>query len=285
MFDLKKVCIVLTASLLAITASGQEFSFNMYFEDSLGNRDTLTLGYDSTATNGLDTVWGEQNIKDRPFDSVFEVRSFPCFIPCFREDHVSFLSEKQIMHSACDSQVKNIIGIGITCDECWPITVKWDSTLFQGKCRNNSFITDWRPGDWFDVLYGTEQGPFKLRNHDSLVLDYLTHSYGNDENDSNYLLFLGIADANSHFTGISKSGRDNSEFNIYPNPAKEVLNFEYPEGFAPDGQILIYNQVGQLALEQKANRKVKLNGLNKGLHVVQFIYKQEVLNNKLLIIQ
>jgi len=34
---------------LPLSLIGQEFSFSMYFEDAVGNKDTLVLGYDPAA--------------------------------------------------------------------------------------------------------------------------------------------------------------------------------------------------------------------------------------------
>src|SRR5690554_4538889 len=38
-----------------------EFSFELYFEDAAGMRDTVTLGYDDYATDGIDVIFDEYN--------------------------------------------------------------------------------------------------------------------------------------------------------------------------------------------------------------------------------
>lgn len=55
-------------------AQNPEFKFYLAFEDSAGNKDTIWLGYDSSATLGIDTLFGEENIKGIPFNEPFEVR-------------------------------------------------------------------------------------------------------------------------------------------------------------------------------------------------------------------
>jgi hypothetical protein len=61
--------------LPAICYSQEEFSFELYFEDAIGNKDTLLLGYDPLATDSIDVAFGEVNIINQPWSSVFEVRA------------------------------------------------------------------------------------------------------------------------------------------------------------------------------------------------------------------
>lgn len=38
------------------------FEFELYFEDALGNRDTIILGYDDSATDGIDIGFEEERL-------------------------------------------------------------------------------------------------------------------------------------------------------------------------------------------------------------------------------
>lgn len=50
------------------------FEMPIYFEDAIGNKDTVIVGYDPDAiANGLNLQFGETWL-DTPFDSIFEVR-------------------------------------------------------------------------------------------------------------------------------------------------------------------------------------------------------------------
>jgi hypothetical protein len=53
---------------------GQQFSFQMFFTDAAGNKDTITLGYDLAATDSIDAAFGEINILSVTRDTVFDVR-------------------------------------------------------------------------------------------------------------------------------------------------------------------------------------------------------------------
>lgn len=68
------LCALLLFPALPILAQPEPyFSMNLYFEDAVGNRDTVVFGYDINATSDLDPEWGEVELTT-PFDSVFEVR-------------------------------------------------------------------------------------------------------------------------------------------------------------------------------------------------------------------
>lgn len=51
------------------------FSTPIYFEDGVGNRDTVTVGYDF-AQPGLTAAGGPTNLLNTPWDSIFEVRVY-----------------------------------------------------------------------------------------------------------------------------------------------------------------------------------------------------------------
>ncbi len=50
------------------------FEATIWFEDAVGNRDSIVVGYDTLATEDIDPAFGEAEITS-PFDSVFEVRA------------------------------------------------------------------------------------------------------------------------------------------------------------------------------------------------------------------
>ena len=56
------------------------FEMPLYFMDSIGNKDTLILAYDPEASViYTNEQFGEEPIKNIPFDSIFEVRTFKFF--------------------------------------------------------------------------------------------------------------------------------------------------------------------------------------------------------------
>ncbi|HQD34550.1 MAG TPA: hypothetical protein PKU81_03570, partial [Bacteroidales bacterium] len=71
-----KIILTLICAVIVQFCFGQnpEFKFYLAFEDSAGNKDTIWLGYDPSATLGIDILFGEENIKGIPFNEPFEVR-------------------------------------------------------------------------------------------------------------------------------------------------------------------------------------------------------------------
>ena len=71
---MKKLITLAIALLSAQIVTAQEFSFQMYFEDAAGNKDTLTIGYDPNGTDTIDAQFGEANIISTLPDSAFDLR-------------------------------------------------------------------------------------------------------------------------------------------------------------------------------------------------------------------
>jgi len=71
---MKKIYSLLLILALSQIVFGQEFSFQMYFQDSAGNKDTLTIGYDVNATDSIDAIFGETNIISTPLSPGLDVR-------------------------------------------------------------------------------------------------------------------------------------------------------------------------------------------------------------------
>ncbi|MDO8368346.1 MAG: T9SS type A sorting domain-containing protein [Saprospiraceae bacterium] len=134
---------LMTCPLLAVAQLTPFFQTSLYFQDSIGHRDTLVIGYDTSASSQhLNPQFGEL-LLTTPFDSVFEVRA---------------------MHRG-DSQertIKKIIGHyeiipGLTCGvssigkivinaKYPPISMTYDSTKFPigiGNCKNVVLSPEW----------------------------------------------------------------------------------------------------------------------------------------------
>jgi hypothetical protein len=125
-------------------SSQPEFSFDLYFEDALGNRDTITLGYDPQATDGIDEFLAEENINNQQWDNNFEVRvlqknsfELASLNQNIISPHIQF--KKQIVSKTCDYNFPISLCIK---SENFPITVYWDSSIFlENECTNGSMIS------------------------------------------------------------------------------------------------------------------------------------------------
>lgn len=65
--------IVILISFVSYSGLTQEFSFPLYFEDASGAKDTIIYGYDEDASDGIDSVFGEENLINKISDSTFTV--------------------------------------------------------------------------------------------------------------------------------------------------------------------------------------------------------------------
>src|SRR5690554_219642 len=75
-------------------SEAQTFQFQMFFEDAIGNKDTLTIGYDLNGTELIDSSFGEENIIGIPLDSTFDVRISDAF---YNYGNATFHTKKQIL--------------------------------------------------------------------------------------------------------------------------------------------------------------------------------------------
>ncbi len=73
-------------------------------------------------------------------------------------------------------------------------------------------------------------------------------------------------------TGIPENGKDTG-FEIYPNPAGNLLNIRFNEKTGLTGEILIYNHTGQVVLKQtisgSGNEQINLSELSTGLYFIK----------------
>ena len=71
-----RIYLIILAVLIGENLYSQEFKFNLFFQDSKGNKDTITLGYDINATDSIDSKLGETNIYKQQIDSIFISQRF-----------------------------------------------------------------------------------------------------------------------------------------------------------------------------------------------------------------
>jgi hypothetical protein len=147
------ICLLLT-TCCNLTAQNDSIAFIMpfYFEDAVGNRDTVFVGASEYGDGTLNPEWGEINTFSTPFDSVFEVRLTPT-----RE----FLdSDERILETFSKTLIVEYNDFG-TIGDCSivleaptfvvnalypPVTVSWDQDLFSPGnylgCAKGTFIVN-----------------------------------------------------------------------------------------------------------------------------------------------
>mgnify|MGYP006144298795 CR=1 FL=1 len=123
------------------TYAQEEFSFFLYFEDAIGNKDSLQLGHDENATDSIDVDFDEINIVGESWDPEFEVRCGKHSVYGnyfnYNGEQPNFQSKKQIGIKECNNEYfAHCINLKA---ENFPIVIRWDSTLFNyDECLKGS---------------------------------------------------------------------------------------------------------------------------------------------------
>ena len=251
----------------------EEFSFEMYFEDAMGNRDTIVLGYDSTGTDTIDVTLNELNIASIPLDSTFDVRITNGWSNNQYNSGSVFHTKKQIVKNNCGSWF-DIISIDVKCSN-WPVTASWDNNVFNDSCNVGSLLTSITPGGWFDVGSPSNLGRVYLMTTNQVVFYsnnasnpfYTVNGYINNANDTISTYWTTFGDSSLLTLSINEKGNPNN-IKIYPNPAKNeiTIQLDSEEGF----DYTVINISGQIISSGTSiNRKVEVGNFPQGYYIIQ----------------
>lgn len=285
-----KTILIALIILLNVNSYGQEFAFKLYFQDSKGNKDTITLGYDKSATDTIDLSQGEINIIDKPLDKEFDVRVSNIWNrKNLSQINDSFQTKRQIVKDNCGGWFPPVI-IDLFCTN-WPISVKWDSTLFNSGCNIGSLLTSFHPGGWFDVGGGfitelTKTSGMKIQKYSSSDLSTYENSseyyYVNKNNDTIYVFWQAFGDVNLPKLDVNEYQIQN-DFIFYPNPAKRLM---FLKGDINQVQsITVFDMAGNQRLYTKSDI-IDLNVMIEGIYIARINLKNgKVINRKIIYVR
>jgi hypothetical protein len=272
---MKKKYILFCILMLSQIAWGQEFSFQMNFQDSAGNKDSLTLGYDVTATDSIDASFGETNIISTPLSAGLDVRVTNEW---FKRNLSSpttgtFHTKKQMV----DKDFFPFINIDIFTNH-WPVTASWDNLQFNNNVRNGSIFTSINPGGWWDTgspsnLYKVD---FKSTNQVTFTSNISVfngffndnYAYINGSNDTISVFWLAFGDSTSFPTGINKT-MNLEDIKIYPNPVTNYLNIQSTEPNLKIAQIQLFDLSGKEQQIELTDDPVNLEGIPEGMYFIR----------------
>jgi len=249
-------------------SEAQTFQFQMFFEDAIGNKDTLTIGYDLNGTELIDSSFGEENIIGIPLDSTFDVRISDAF---YNYGNATFHTKKQILPNSCAGGWFPIVSIDIKCEN-WPVVATWDNSLFFNECREGSVFTSINPGGWWDTgspsdLYRTElvsenQVTF-MSNYDSSLGVNENYAYINSSNDTIPVFWMAFGDLSLITLGVENISAD---FKSYPNPVKDLYYIDTPAEFVKD--VTLVDMVGRRKIVEFKNGSIDLRSFKSGYYLV-----------------
>jgi hypothetical protein len=271
---MKKILFIIATFCFLTTAQGQQFSFKMFFTDAIGNKDTLTLGYDTKGTEFIDLSFGEENIIKVPLDSNFNVRISDAF---FSHGNATFQTKKQILPDSCDGWWFPVVTIDIKCKN-WPITATWDNLLFDTDCRKGSVFTSFHPGGWWDVVgFPSNLSRVELANQNSVTftsnynpsLGYdSNYAYINSSEDTIPVFWMAFGDMSILHLSVDELSVSENLMKVFPNPTSEKISIQIPIQFGTIKRIDIFSVLGQLVKTTKNVIDINIAQLDKGVYFV-----------------
>ncbi len=248
----------------------QQFSFVLKFVDAVGNTDSLTLGYDLTATDTLDIAFGETNIISTPYTSGLDVRvgnvwfqqnSFPGF------GQNQFETKTQIVPNACGTgnfwSLFPVIEINIVSPH-FPIKAYWNKNLFNDTCKNGSVFTGVHPGGWWDT------GGFRVvLNLEDSTTFYQNQYYYLRGADTVNVYWATFSDSTLLVLAIKEFEMEKNVLKVFPNPTSDFVTISLSRAFGEINRVEFYNAVGQLICFSKQLENIDIRGFSPGLYFVK----------------
>jgi hypothetical protein len=246
----------------------------MFFEDAIGDKDTLTIGYDINGTEFIDPSFGETNIIGIPLDSTFDVRVTNAF---FNNGNATFHTKKQILPDSCSGWWFPVVSIDIKCKN-WPVTATWDNTSFNIECREGSVFTSFHPGGWWDVGgFPSDLNRVELANanHVTFTSNYNptsgydeNYAYINSSNDTIPVFWMAFGDSTLISLGVESISVD---VNSYPNPVKDVFYIDIQDYLVKD--IKVVDMMGRSKIVDFKNGYIDMRNFHSGYYLIMICRK------------
>jgi hypothetical protein len=225
-----------------------QFESSIFFEDAIGNRDTIIVAYDTTAQD-FNPQFGEKNITE-PWDSIFEVRATN------QENYQApiFLSKKIVARTKGPTHPQYycppIIGsiLIFTHIKHFPLKVTWKKEDHNNFCNFGNFLIN-NIGPWFfpDWHKGMPKDQYRCMSQDSIFniprnLEgnynfYFVGNLNNGKQDSILGIMLEFAYKGAFWsncgTVFTNDFFSDLSIKIFPNPAHDLLNINILDNFDP----------------------------------------------------
>lgn len=244
-----------------------EFEFTLYGEDSRGHKDSVIIGYahDANTEPYLDTVYGDKNIANNKFDSVFEMRVHKIhYLSSYLNSYSMFGVSKRITlgYYNTHSNVASCVPYGLSESgfvlmkiKYPPFKLTWDKRLFDktnaDSCVGQSFflfeeLTDYPPYPIFQPVFMQKNSilidSVQLKVDKILSNTLIPYPDGTkDTLERNYLFRFvsnGLGSPTENLTEIISK--------VYPNPCQDQLNLFLPAVKASILMVNIYGTNGVL---------------------------------------
>ena len=297
--------VLLITILLSIQMQllGQNFITNLYFEDSLGNRDTLMFGRSEEGTYDMDEELGEIDIQEDSLKAL-DVRFFQLMTYNINEEYdigwrcthqdgdVSVNGNDLIREYIYETKVSVVPLIEclddrrtyfdkffIPTNAAFPITIRWDNLLYQDSCNAEANISELPfycqcfPHDNFcpeRINY-----PFiSLNSMDSIILEqpnFLTFLRADSTLVSPY--YIRIPHNKDGMVLSTRQEVLQEALPIYPNPIEDKLYLETTE---QGWSYKILNLQGQQIMQGQYQDSIGVSQLPSGIYFLQLSRENEL---------
>jgi len=248
----------------------------MFFSDAIGNKDTITLGYDPFATFGIDDNFGEENIIDVPLKSTLDVRiTDEYFNRKYNDMDGTYHTKKQIIPYDCIHLFFESIQTIDISTKHWPVTAKWNSALFNDSCRDGSLFTSINPGGWWDTGSPSNLYRRELVETDSVTFtSNLSGEFSDDwfsyiKGDDTIPVFWQLLASVDLLSSIHDLKSLTVDVHIFPNPFAEQFTIKAQTN--EQSTLHFFDALGRPVLKQSFfnSATITTSQLAKGIYYYQ----------------
>ncbi len=266
-----------------------EFVTKIYFEDNQGNKDTIEVGFDKTATvdKTIQPEFGEIDITYEFFKKLDVRIGKPS---AFQKNNEPYSKRKINRHEKCHSDSRGNLAILIRA-KYFPVTMRWDNNLFKDSCLKSSVFTR----SSATLLYDVDEPTRRLLKDTNELLISKQYMAGWKKGPVGFLAETDEATFDSvhvfyMFFAKNRGGvnvKDNilqDKATLLPNPVLDNLKLQLDANVVlPNNtQIQIFNTNGQILQQQPINTsatqiETDVSALPSGLYFVQMRSPQGLL--------
>jgi hypothetical protein len=270
------ICVICTAQRIP------EFQFTLYAQDSRGNKDSVVLGFDSTASSrNMIAAFGEIDNTTTPFDSILEIRVNKTKLANGRRT----TSKKIIVPHDGSCLVGGLSTFPVLIEihsKYPPVSFTWDYRKFIPACVENSFLVrgagyltyQHDPGDSINDIWNyTLLSSFGLTTsrHPLLNSSILAPIVGGTSD-----TIWGMVQEFRSFRllfppGISTQEVNTTQLKGFPNPCINQINYDFPSSIS--GEVVVVNALSQEVFKERIRNVDKYGLQTAGYGVgVHFMY-------------
>lgn len=306
---MKNYILLALALLLPTVFYAQAFSFKLAFEDAVGNKDTLELGFDPMATDSIDPGWGETNLIGTTPNSGLDVRVSDEWEKRANQSLPSgtFHTKKQILEKTnCSTGIHPGELMFLTFDirtDFWPVTVSWDSIPFAegwmtdtiSYCYKLALLTD---GPYNGVQFFVDgysslppigmQGsgsPYSFSSNVATASSsYPQHSYVDAQGDSVPVFWFFFNELTFYYVGI-EDGLVTPRISISPNPSLGHSHLNISAVDHAISELSCFDLQGKEMPIRYANGQINISMLPKGVYFLKGVLDNGSIFHEKFIVQ